>query len=131
MDGGRDTEVAMGAFQPNHLAANQPATGQIHGFRMSLWCEHLGGLDEEFIEPERVECVRLMNEAADDNWKMYSRRNDEGGLNQDLIGHLLKYPIEVTNNGSVTTLPGLEFFPDTQAHIFGNKSEFLPPILTT
>ncbi|TXG62162.1 hypothetical protein EZV62_013525 [Acer yangbiense] len=130
MDGGRDTEVAMGAFQPSHLAANQPAKGQIYGFRMSLWCEHLRGLDEEFNQPERVECVRLMNQAAGDNWKMYSR-NDEGGLDEDLIGHLLKYPIEVTNNGSVTTLPGLEFFPDTQAHILGNKSEFLPPILTT
>ncbi|KAI9192102.1 hypothetical protein LWI28_018347 [Acer negundo] len=130
MDGGRDTEVAMGAFQPSHLAANQPAKGQIHGFRMSLWHEHFGGLDDEFIQPERVECVRLMNRTADDNWKMYSR-NDGGGLNQDIIGHLLKYPIEVTNNGSVTTLPGFEFFPDTQARIFGNKSEFLPPILTT
>ncbi|KAK3212135.1 hypothetical protein Dsin_016841 [Dipteronia sinensis] len=128
MDGGRDTEIAMGAFQPSHLAANQPAKGQIYGFRMSLWQEHLGGLDDECNQPERVECVRLINQAADGNWKMYSS-NDKEGFLQDIIGHLLKYPIEVANNGSVTTLPG--FFPDTQAHILGNKSEFLPPILTT
>ncbi|KAH7574130.1 hypothetical protein JRO89_XS03G0255700 [Xanthoceras sorbifolium] len=129
MDGGRDTEIAMGAFQPNHLVANQPARGQIHGFRMALWREHLGGLDNDIEQPETVECVRMVNEAAYDNWQMYS--NNEGFFEQGIPGHLLRYPIEVTNNGSVTTLPGLDFFPDTQARIFGNKSDYLPPILTT
>ncbi|RLN28860.1 hypothetical protein C2845_PM05G25620 [Panicum miliaceum] len=37
MDGARDSEIAMGAYQPHHLAAaSRPARGQVHGFRMSL-----------------------------------------------------------------------------------------------
>jgi phospholipase D1/2 len=30
MDGARDTEIAMGGFQPQHLVTNQPAMGEIH-----------------------------------------------------------------------------------------------------
>jgi len=49
MDGARDSEIAMGAYQPFHLAVNEPARGQIHGFRMSLWYEHTGMLDNMFL----------------------------------------------------------------------------------
>ena len=58
MDGARDSEIAMGSYQPYHLATRQPARGQIHGFRMSLWYEHLGMLDDVFQRPESVECVQ-------------------------------------------------------------------------
>ncbi|OIW15825.1 hypothetical protein TanjilG_04360 [Lupinus angustifolius] len=40
MDGARDSEVAMRAYQPYHLSTSQPARDQIHGFSMSLWYEH-------------------------------------------------------------------------------------------
>jgi phosphatidylserine/phosphatidylglycerophosphate/cardiolipin synthase-like enzyme len=33
MDGGRDTESAMGAYQPFHLAIQKPPRSHIHGFR--------------------------------------------------------------------------------------------------
>ena len=36
MDGARDTEIAMGTYQPYHLATREPARGQIHGLRMAL-----------------------------------------------------------------------------------------------
>ncbi|XXG45717.1 hypothetical protein AAC387_Pa02g0720 [Persea americana] len=51
MDGRRDTEIAMGAFQPFHLGTRQPARGQIHGFRMALWYEHLGKCMIHFFTP--------------------------------------------------------------------------------
>ncbi|KAM0028663.1 putative phospholipase D [Helianthus debilis subsp. tardiflorus] len=51
MDGARDSEIAMGAFQPCHLSKRQPARGQIYGFKMSLWYEHLGLLDDCFTSP--------------------------------------------------------------------------------
>ncbi|AQK90519.1 phospholipase D2 [Zea mays] len=127
MDGARDSEIAMGAYQPYHLATRQPARGQIHGFRMSLWYEHLGMLDDVFQRPESVECVQKVNKIAEKYWDLYS--SDD--LEQDLPGHLLSYPIGVTADGTVTELPGMENFPDTRARVLGNKSDYLPPILTT
>ncbi|XP_020096983.1 phospholipase D alpha 1-like [Ananas comosus] len=127
MDGARDSEIAMGAYQPYYLATRQPARGQIHGFRMALWYEHLGMLDDVFLNPESSECVQKVNKIAEKYWDLFSSDN----LDQDLPGHLLKYPIAVTNEGVVTELPGMEFFPDTQARVLGTKSDYLPPILTT
>ncbi|XP_074345635.1 phospholipase D alpha 1-like [Apium graveolens] len=127
MDGGKDSEIAMGAYQPYHLATRQPARGQIHGFRMSLWYEHLGMLDDTFQHPESVGCIQKLNTVADKYWDLYASET----LENDLPGHLLRYPIGVTSDGKVTELPGMEFFPDTRARVLGVKSDYLPPILTT
>ncbi|KAM7258465.1 hypothetical protein ACFE04_014206 [Oxalis oulophora] len=127
MDGARDSEIAMGAFQPYHLSTVEPARGQIHGFRLSLWYEHLGMLDDTFLTPESEECVLKVNEIADKYWDLYSSES----LEHDLPGHLLRYPIGVSADGLVTELPGFEFFPDTKAKIQGEHSDYLPPILTT
>uniref|UniRef100_A0A1D1YKT4 Phospholipase D n=1 Tax=Anthurium amnicola TaxID=1678845 RepID=A0A1D1YKT4_9ARAE len=127
MDGARDSEIAMGAYQPFHLATRQAARGQIHGFRLALWYEHLGMLDDIFLQPENVECVQKVNRVAEKYWDLYASET----LERDLPGHLLSYPIGVTNDGEVTELPGAEFFPDTKARVLGAKSDYLPPILTT
>ncbi|KAH7681651.1 phospholipase D1/2 protein [Dioscorea alata] len=127
MDGARDSEIAMGAYQPYHLSNREPAKGQIHGFRMALWYEHLGMLDDVFLQPESVECVHKVNKIADKYWDLYSSET----LENDLPGHLLRYPIAVTSEGVVTELPGNECFPDTKARVLGTKTDYLPPILTT
>ncbi|XP_055802613.1 phospholipase D alpha 1-like [Solanum dulcamara] len=127
MDGARDSEIAMGGYQPFHLASNQPPRGKIYGFRMSLWCEHLNYADDSFADPSSLECVRKINGMADESWKLYS--SDTFDL--DLPGHLLRYPIDISITGQITTLPGFKFFPDTKAAVLGNKSQYLPPILTT
>lgn len=127
MDGARDTEIAMGAYQPCHLATREAARGQIHGLRMALWYEHLGKLDNSFLQPESLECVRRLNRIAEEYWDLYACDT----LDCDLPGHLLSYPIQVTRSGEVTELPGFEHFPDTKARVLGSKSEMLPSILTT
>ncbi|XP_024979241.1 phospholipase D alpha 1-like isoform X1 [Cynara cardunculus var. scolymus] len=127
MDGARDSEIAMGAYQPHHLATRTPARGEVHGFRMALWYEHLGMLDDSFQHPESTECVKRVNQIADKYWDLFASEN----LETDLPGHLLRYPIGVTSDGNVTELPGTEFFPDTNARILGVKSDYLPSILTT
>ncbi|XP_047316937.1 phospholipase D alpha 1 [Impatiens glandulifera] len=127
MDGARDSEIAMGAYQPFHLAARGAARGQIHGFRLGLWYEHLGMLDELFLKPESVECIKKVNQAADKYWDLYSSEE----LERDLPGHLLRYPIGVSSEGEVTELPGFENFPDTKARVLGGKVDYMPPILTT
>lgn len=127
MDGARDTEIAMGAYQPYHIAAKQPARGQVHGFRMALWYEHLGLLDDCFLEPQSLDCIQKVNQMAENNWKLYSSER----MDDDLPGHLLRYPICVTAAGKVEELDGAPFFPDTKAPVLGSKSDILPPILTT
>lgn len=127
MSGARDSEIAMGAYQPFHLSTREPARGEIHGFRLALWYEHLGLLHESFLYPDSIECVRRVNQLADKYWDLYSSESFE----HDLPGHLLRYPIGISADGEVTELPGFECFPDTKARVLGAKSNYLPPILTT
>lgn len=127
MDGARDSEIAMGAYQPYHLSCKLPARGQVHGFRMALWYEHMGMLDNCFCHPENLECIQKVNKIAEANWDLYTREV----LERDLPGHLLSYPIGVSSDGTVTELPGTENFPDTKARVLGSVAGFYPPILTT
>lgn len=101
---------------------------QIYGYRMSLWAEHLGlGKEEKhFEDPQTLECVKRVNEIADDNWKRYT---DESFML--LRGHLLKYPVHVDADGNVCPLPGCETFPDVGGRITGAYSTAVPDILTT
>ncbi|GJX73925.1 phospholipase D alpha 1 [Tanacetum coccineum] len=46
MDGVRDSEIAMGAYQTYHLFILEPTRGQVHGFRMALW---LAGIERTVI----------------------------------------------------------------------------------
>ncbi|KAI5019994.1 hypothetical protein ZWY2020_044882 [Hordeum vulgare] len=129
MDGGRDSEIAMGAYQPGYLAStNRPARGQVHGLRVALWQEHLGqaAAAVDLLRPSSLACVRRVNEVAQQHWDMFASDAPEG----DLPGHLLAYPIGVSDdNGEL--LETTAFFPDTKARVLGNKSTYLPPILTT
>ncbi|KAJ0981026.1 hypothetical protein J5N97_009281 [Dioscorea zingiberensis] len=128
MDGGRDSEIAMGAYQPAHRNSGRTAArGQIHGFRSALWYEHLGIQDKTFLQPESLACIRNVKRIAETNWGLYAAE----AVERDLPGHLLKYPIMVGKDANIQPLPGMEFFPDTKAPVIGTKSDYLPAILTT
>ncbi|KAL5181227.1 Phospholipase D delta [Glycine soja] len=128
MAGTKDTEIAMGAYQPHYTwsAKKRHPHGQIYGYRMSLWGEHLGMLDETFEEPERLECVHKVNKIADNNWKLFA--SEDFSL---LQGHLLKYPVQVDSDGKIRSLPDCENFPDAGGKILGAHSTTIPDILTT
>ncbi|XP_050229628.1 phospholipase D beta 1-like [Mercurialis annua] len=117
MAGTRDTEIAMGAYQPHHTLASQHyhPRGQIYGYRMSLWAEHIGGLEECFEKPETLECIRRVRFHGEMNWKQYA--SDEV---TEMKGHLLKYPVEVDRTGKVGALLGSETFPDVGGNILGS-----------
>ncbi|XP_057958820.1 phospholipase D alpha 1-like isoform X2 [Malania oleifera] len=129
MDGARDSEIAMGGYQPHHLPTSQDQSimGQIYGFRMALWWEHLRVLDNIFIRAETLECVQKVNKMAEENWNLYASET----FDDDLPGHLLRYPIEVGKDGRIIPFSGIEFFPDTNACVLGTISEEIPSILTT
>jgi phospholipase D1/2 len=126
LNGARDSEIAMGSYQPYHLATHSPARGQIHGFRMALWFEHLGFLDNSFLEPWSTDCIRLVNHRADELWDMFTQEEVV-----DLPGHLLAYPYLVGRDGSLSEKPDHRLIPDTKAKVFGSTSFALPEILTT
>ncbi|KZV20639.1 phospholipase D delta-like [Dorcoceras hygrometricum] len=128
MAGTKDTEIAMGAYQPHHtwVNKNRHPHGQIYGYRMSLWSEHLGKVEKCFEEPHSLECVQMVNEVARDNWNRYT--SDEF---MHLQGHLLKYPIEVDIDGGVNPLEGHENFPDLGGRVVGTHSAAIPDVLTT
>ncbi|XP_011034954.1 PREDICTED: phospholipase D delta-like [Populus euphratica] len=127
MAGSRDTEIAMGAYQPHHTWSNKKRhpRGQVYGYRMSLWAEHLGLVDNSFKEPESLDCVKSVNKIAEDNWKKFTAENFTL-----LQGHLLKYPVQVDGNGKVSPFPGQETFPDVGGKVLGVRTN-LPDALTT
>ncbi|XP_008445312.1 phospholipase D delta-like [Cucumis melo] len=127
MAGSRDTEIAMGAYQPSYTwgKMKRHPRGQVYGYRMSLWAEHLGNIDDCFKEPESLPCVKAVNKIAEDNWKKYTATEYA-----PLQGHLLKYPIEVSQSGKIGPLTGHETFPDFGGKVLGARSN-LPDALTT
>ncbi|KAF2312462.1 hypothetical protein GH714_034759 [Hevea brasiliensis] len=128
MAGSKDTEIAMGSYQPHYTwaAKKKHPRGQIYGYRMSLWAEHLGEVQGLFMEPESLECVKKINNIAEANWKRYTDPNFTL-----LQGHLLMYPVQVDVDGKVASLPGYENFPDAGGKVLGSHSLTRPDILTT
>ena len=88
---------------------------QVYGYRMSLWAEHIGGVEECFTKPESLECVRMVRSFSEQNWKQFVA--DEL---TEMKGHLLKYPVEVDRMGNVKALPGCATFPDVGGNILGS-----------
>ncbi|KAL1818583.1 phospholipase D beta 1 [Daucus carota subsp. sativus] len=117
LEGTRDTEIAMGAYQPYHTWATRTSgpRGQIHGYRMSLWVEHLGVMEECFTRPESLECARRVRLMGELNWKIFSA--DEV---ISMRGHLIKYPVQVERKGKVKPLHGCESFLDVGGRIVGS-----------
>ncbi|PWA48629.1 phospholipase D gamma 1 [Artemisia annua] len=70
----RDTGIAMGAYPPCHTWAHKCSIpqGQIKGYRMSLWAEHIGGLESSFERPKSLECVRRVRWLSVSNWNQYA-----------------------------------------------------------
>jgi len=119
LDGRRNTELGATMFEAS-LYATEEATpkGQIYGFRMSLWAEHLGpsiAEDPEFDasvlkSPASIECIHAVQARAIVNWDTYLK---EEGEPENVPGHLMRYPYQVeTETGLVKPLQGKESFPD-------------------
>lgn len=82
-------------------------------------------LDDCFKEPENLDCVKSVNQIAEDNWRNFTAEDFT-----PLQGHLLRYPVQVDANGKVGPLPGQETFPDVGGKVLGSRTN-LPDALTT
>ncbi|XP_063685823.1 uncharacterized protein LOC134819675 isoform X2 [Bolinopsis microptera] len=128
MSGRRDTEMAVGCYQPNFLCQEgELPSGDVAAFRKSLWVEHMGEMCDEFNDPGSLDCMRKVNEIARSNWEKFVADDFE----EPMQGHLLPYPIDVAQDGTVSSLEGFENFPDTDAPVLGTKSNILLEKLTT
>lgn len=121
MDGARDTEIAMGSFQPNFRPQGR---GMVYGHRMTCWEEHLGRLEDVFQQPHDLDCVYRVRALAAENWDVYVGPNIQALPH----GHLLPYPLEVAINGVVRPLRNYSRFPDTKGSTTGKKIR-LPAIM--
>ena len=129
MAGDRDSEIAVGAYQPQFTYDNcsgQPR-GQIHAFRMGLWSSHMRRSLPCFEFPESVECAREINKIATENWELF---NGDEVVEMEPHGHLLKYPVSITETGKVVSLPDSPYITDTEALVVGADSLMLPNLLT-
>lgn len=128
LDGNRDTEIAIGGYQPGHTAQEEgDPRGDVHTYRMALWAAHFGGYDEAFRNPASDECLDKVREISGGYWEVYTADEPQ---HSDV--HILPYPIQVDNEGTVSSLPKpWKYFPDTTAKVLGTKSGYLPAKLTT
>ena len=125
LSGTRDTEIAVGCWQPNFVDLNP--YGDVHIFRMSLWTEHFRVCDSSFVHPGSFECVTKIKELAYYNWKSYN-----GPTGSVTPGQILPYPLNVLENGYLENLDGFTSFPDfSDAKIMGTFSSLLPQKLIT
>jgi len=119
LSGWRDSEIAVGAFQP-HLG-NQ---GDVQLFRKHIWAGITGVYDKVYDYPESDGCIRFLGRLARNNWEMYAGNNVV-----DMQSHLMLYPYTVEESGKIHAT--IEKFPDTNANIQGSDDPFLPTLLTT
>ena len=88
---------------------------QIFGYRMSLWAEHIGSIEESFARPESLECTRQVRHIGEQNWEKFISSHVT-----EMKGHLLKYPVSIDSRGKVNPLSGCATFPDLGGNICGS-----------
>jgi len=127
LGGNRDSEICIGAFQPNCVHNGEIPRGSVHTFRLALWSAHLGGYDSAYEDPSSWDCVTKVRKVASEFWDIYTA---EEPTHSDI--HLLPYPLLVSETGDLSSLDSpWDTFPDTLAPVVGCKSGLLPAKLTT
>ena len=66
LDGDRDSELAIGAYQPHRRGGgcSSGGGGEVFLFRMSLFREHLSRSDPVLADPRSEACASFVREAA-------------------------------------------------------------------
>ena len=64
LDGDRDSELAIGAYQPHRRGGCSSGGGEVFLFRMSLFREHLSRSDPVLADPRSEACASFVREAA-------------------------------------------------------------------
>uniref|UniRef100_A0A7S4UW95 phospholipase D n=1 Tax=Paramoeba aestuarina TaxID=180227 RepID=A0A7S4UW95_9EUKA len=125
--GDRDTEIAVICNQrPPPPNPPPPHSNELHDFRLSLWCEHFGGMDELYRHPQNPMCARHVQSLCVNNWEKYTADDNSSRLK----GHACKYPYVADANG-VLKAAGNGKFPDYPLADIEGKLSALPNHVTT
>jgi len=128
MSGNRDSEIAMGSYQPRFTKEHHPhgdIQGDISVFRRALWAEHCGQVFPEHSFPSSLQCMRKMKEIGDQNRDKYLLSYPFQNNS-----HLLSYPYDVQADGHVKEVTMFETFPDLGGSVLGSNSILLPDVVT-
>ena len=128
LGGNRDTEIAVGAYQPGHTVKEEGnPRGSVHAYRMALWAAHLGGYAQEYANPSSDLCLEKVKAVTQNFWMHYTNPDPKASE-----VHMMPYPINVNDWGTVGPLhPPYDCFPDTDAKVKGKRCSVLPVKLTT
>jgi len=128
MAGERDTEICIGAYQPNHgVTPEGVPSGGVHTFRTALWSAHLGAYHPDIEQPQSQACLDHVRQVTSDFWELYTAESP-----QHSDTHMLPYPLYVSPSGEVIAKEApWDKFPDTEAPVVGTKCGLLPAKLTT
>lgn len=127
LSGNRDTEIAVGAYQPNYTGTGETLpNGDVGVFRRALWAEHMGSAAPVYEDPGSVACVRKVNNLGEESLRAFLEPGQASNPR-----HLLIYPYQVTAEGIVTPRQDCPYFPDTMAPVCGARSKVFPSSLTT
>lgn len=141
LDGSRDTEIAVMAWQPEYVAAGctgysdigrkegYSPKGDVAAFRASVFTEHLGEYLPEFENPSSSECTARIRQLASRNWNHFSA-DDTGRVTDMPHGHLALYPYEFDQNTGSVSAKRTNFPDFTGALIKGSANAGIPNILT-
>ena len=126
MAGTRDTEMAVGCWQPAFPPDNPH--GEVHDFRMSLWAAHFRYMDPSFKYPGTYECISQVKAMCNQNWNLYM--GPEGSVTH---GFIVPYPLKIDQDGSIDTLDGVAEFPDFPkgSKVMGETCSMIPQKVTT
>lgn len=128
LGGNRDSEIAMGGYQPEHTIETQGnPRGGVHAYRLALWAAHLGEMHPDYLNPGSDECLARVRLVTRSFWDTYTAEEPQ---HSDI--HMLPYPVKITQEGLVEALDSpWDKFPDTYANVLGVRSGYLPAKLTT
>jgi phospholipase D1/2 len=116
--------MAVGCYQPDLMDV-----GEVRKFRLSLWAEHFKTSEPVFLSPSSLECNQRVKLMASYNWGQYL--SNEPGTTTP--GHILPYPLNVMQDGTLEYIDAVSNFPDfpASAKVMGKKSAVLPSKVTT
>lgn len=139
MDGSRDTEIAIMAWEPEHVATGSIGysevgkqedslpQGDVAAFRASVWTEHLGEYLPEMEDAKSLDCVHRIRDLAGRNWNHFSQDDEAADMPH---GHLALYPYEFDETtGEVSAVrQSIPDFPN--ALVKGRATPGIPNMLT-
>jgi len=126
MDGNRDSEICIGACQSKFINSDDELKGDVQRFRLALWAAHCGETMEIHLQPSTSDCMTVMKEIGQANVEKYVQAEPEGNSS-----NLLFYPLDVSQEGEVTTNESFPEIPDLGGSVTGETTGVIPNFITT